>query len=213
LDFEFSEDQELLRASVRRFLDEQAPITYVRGLLDDERGTTDNVWSGLAALGAPGLLVPESHGGAGGGMVDMAVVLEELGRAVHPGPFASGAVGAASLVHLAGSDDDRAELLPALASGETIGTVAFDNPSMRATNAPGEWTLTGEKAHVPDGVAADTIVATATTADGDLGVFFIQRDAPGVTVTSTPTVDGTRKFSTVTLADTPARRLGAGDST
>ena len=75
MDFEFSEDQELLRATVRRFLTERAPIAYVREMLDDERGTTDDVWSGLIALGATGLLVPEGHGGAGIGMVDMAVVL------------------------------------------------------------------------------------------------------------------------------------------
>jgi alkylation response protein AidB-like acyl-CoA dehydrogenase len=110
VDFEFSEDQELLRASVRRFLSEQAPIAYLRALLDDERGTTDDVWAGLADLGAIGLLIPEAHGGADGGMVDMAVVLEELGRAVHPRPFAASAVGAVSLVSLAGSDDDRSTI-------------------------------------------------------------------------------------------------------
>ena len=213
MDFEFSEDQELLRASVRRFLAEQAPIAYVRALLDDERGTTDDVWSGLAELGATGLLVPEAHGGAGGGMVDMAVVLEELGRAVHPGPFASSAVGAVSLVHLAGTDDDRAALLPGLASGETTGTVALDEPGAGATSANGQWRITGHLAHVPDGVAADIIVVSATTADGELGAFVVERDAPGLTVTPTPTVDGTRKFATATLSDAPARRLGAGDGT
>ena len=76
MDFEFSEDQELLRATVRRFLTERAPIGYVRAMLDDERGTTDDMWSGLSALGVTGLLMPEAHGGAGMGMVDMAVVLE-----------------------------------------------------------------------------------------------------------------------------------------
>jgi alkylation response protein AidB-like acyl-CoA dehydrogenase len=215
LDFEFSEDQELLRASVRRFLAEQAPIAYVRALLDDERGATEDVWDGLAELGATGLLVPEAHGGAGGGMVDMAVVLEELGRAVHPGPFASSAVGATSIVHLAGSDDDCATLLPGLASGEIIGTVALGEPAARATGGSGEWALTGELAHVPDGAGADIIVVSATTADGELGVFVVDRSGAGVTVTPTPTVDGTRKLATVSLADAPARRLGvgAGDST
>jgi alkylation response protein AidB-like acyl-CoA dehydrogenase len=212
LDFEFSEDQELLRATVRRFLAEQAPIAYVRALLDDQRGTTDDVWSGLAELGATGLLVPEVHGGAGGGMVDMAVVLEELGRGVHPGPFASSAVGAVSLVHLAGTDDDRAALLPGLASGETIGTVALGEPGARATSANGQWRITGELAHVPDGVAADIIVVSATIADRELGVFVVEQGGAGVTVAPTPTVDGTRKFATATLSDAPARRLGAGDS-
>ncbi len=214
MDFEFSEDQELLRATVRRFLTERAPIAYVRDMLDDERGTTTDVWSGLSALGVPGLLVPEVHGGAGMGMVDMAVVLEELGRAVHPGPFASTAVGAASLVALAGSEDDRAELLPGLASGATIGTVAPFAPSdLRAVVANGGWKLAGEKAHVPDAASADSIVVTATTTDGELGAFVVARDVPGLAITSTPTIDGTRKFAMITLTDAPARRLGPGDAT
>jgi alkylation response protein AidB-like acyl-CoA dehydrogenase len=213
LDFEFSEDQELLRATVRRFLTEQAPIAYVREMLDDERGTTDDVWSGLTALGATGLLVPEAHGGAGMGMVDMAVVLEELGRAVHPGPFASTAVGAVSLIALTGNEEDRTELLPALASGESTGTVALSSAGdTHAVVKDGEWRITGEKAHVADAVAADMLVATATTTEGELGAFVVARDAPGLEVTPTATVDGTRKFATVTLTEAPARRLGSGDA-
>jgi alkylation response protein AidB-like acyl-CoA dehydrogenase len=213
LDFEFSEDQELLRATVRRFLAERAPISYVRAMLDDERGTTNEVWAGLAELGATALLVPETHGGAGGGMVDMAVVLEELGRAVHPGPFASSAVGAASLVNLAGSDDDRAALLPGLASGITIGTVALSEATETgAVDADGGWRLTGAQAHVPDAVAADVVIVAATTAGGELGVFVVERGAAGLQITATPTVDGTRKFGAVTLTETPARRVGAGDA-
>jgi len=214
LDFEFSEDQELLRATVRRFLTERAPVAYVREMLDDERGTTADMWSGLSALGVTGLLVPEAHGGAGMGMVDMAVVLEELGRAVHPGPFASTAVGAASLVALVGSENDRAELLPALASGDAIGTVALSGAShTRAAEVDGEWRVTGHKTHVPDAVAADSIVVTAASPQGELGAFVVVRDAPGLAIAATPTVDGTRKFAEIRLTDTPARRLGTGDAT
>ncbi len=214
MDFEFSEDQELLRATVRRFLAERAPIAFVRSMLDDERGTTDEIWSGLAELGVTGLLVPENHGGAGMGMVDLAVVLEELGRAVNPGPFASSAVGAVSLVTLAGSADDHGELLPGLGAGTVTGTVALAEPERtRATHADGEWVITGRKVHVPDGVAADVIVVTAVTGDRELGVFAVARDAPGLGIEALPTVDGTRKFATVTLTDTPGHRLGSGDAT
>ena len=214
MDFEFTDDQELLRATARRFLTERASTAYVRDMLDDERGTTDDVWSGLSALGVTGLLVPEVHGGAGMGMVDVAVVLEELGRAVHPGPFASTAVGAASLIALAGSEEDRAELLPALASGDTIATVALSAPSdVRSVVADGGWTLAGEMAHVPDASAADSIVVTATTTDGELGAFLVAHDARGLAIEATPTVDGTRKFATITLTEAPARRLGTGDAT
>jgi alkylation response protein AidB-like acyl-CoA dehydrogenase len=213
LDFEFSEDQELLRATMRRFLAEQAPISCVRGLLDDERGTTDDVWSGLAALGVTGLLAPEACGGSGMGMVDMAVVLEEVGRAVHPGPFASSAVGAVSLVGLAGSDDDRAALLPRLASGETIGTVALtDGGDVRAFEVGSEWRLTGAQSNVRDAIAADVVIMTAPVAAGELGAFVVERDAAGLQIAATPTVDGTSKFATMTLTETPARRLGIGDA-
>jgi alkylation response protein AidB-like acyl-CoA dehydrogenase len=222
MNFEFSDEQEELRASVRRFLEERAPLTYVREMYDDPRGTTDAVWSGLAELGVIGLLVPEVHGGAGRGMVDVAVVAEELGRAVHPGPCASSAIGAASLVTLAGSDADREELLPGLASGETVGTTALLEPGRRAewrdptttavANGDG-WRLHGEKVHVADGAAAGLLIVTATDGDGALAAFVVESGAAGVSVDAAPTVDGSRKEATVGLAGAPARRLGAGDAT
>jgi alkylation response protein AidB-like acyl-CoA dehydrogenase len=221
MDFEFSADQELLRATVRRFLGERAPVSpYVRAQLDDPRGTTDDVWRGLADLGVTGLLVPDTYGGAGQGMVDQAVVLEELGRAVHPGPYQSSAIGAVSLVLSAGDERDFESLLPGLASGDTIGTVACYEPDSRSewrrpattARAVGDgWAMNGAKAHVPDAVAADVLLVTATTDDG-LGVFAVRRDAEGVVVEATPTVDGTRKQASVVLGDAPAWRLGGGST-
>jgi len=220
VDFEFSAEQEALRDSVRRFLTDRAPITYVREMYDDERGTTDAVSRGLADLGVTGLLVPEQHGGAGMGMVDAAVVLEELGRAVYPGPFASSAIGAVGFIVAIGTNDDHAALLPALASGERVGTVALHEPDRRsawrtpvtAAAVDGDgWRLGGRKAHVPDAMAADLLIATATTPDGVLGVFAVDRSDPGVTVTPTPTVDGTSKQGAVAFVDASARRLG-GDA-
>src|SRR3954447_14863226 len=127
MNFEFSEEQEHLRESARRFLREQAPMSYVRSMLDDPLGTTSDVWQGLARLGVTGLLVPERHGGAGMGMTDMGVVLEELGRAVHPGPFLTSAVGAMSAVVAAAPDDD---LIAGLADGSVIGTVVLADESI-----------------------------------------------------------------------------------
>ncbi len=216
MDFEFSPEQEELRASVRRFLVERAPISYVRSMLDDDRGTTDEVWSGLAALGATGLLAPEAHGGAGMGMVDLAVVLEELGRAVHPGPFASSAVGAVGLVTTIGDRPQCEGLLPSLATGASIGTVAVYEPGRRAerrapaTTATPEgetWRITGTKAHVPDLLAADVVLVTAAV-DDRLGVFVVRPGERGVTATATPTVDGTRKEGSLDLDEASASRLG-----
>ncbi|HUV10892.1 MAG TPA: acyl-CoA dehydrogenase family protein, partial [Acidimicrobiia bacterium] len=191
MDFEFSEEQEAVRASVRRFIEERAPVAWVRDRYDDPRGTTDEVWRGLADLGVLGLLVPEAHGGAGGGMVDAALVLETLGRAVHPGPYASSAIGAVGLVLDAGTADDHAELLPGLAAGSSVATVALLEPNRRAewrnptTTARADgaaWRLDGAKAHVPDLLAARFVLAIATDEAGALGVFAVEADADGATI-------------------------------
>jgi alkylation response protein AidB-like acyl-CoA dehydrogenase len=214
MDFEFSEEQEALRTTVRRFLAEQAPIQpYVRDLYGDARGTTDAVWKGLAELGATGLLVPTEHGGAGMGMVDMGVVLEELGRAVHPGPFLSTAVAAVSALTGTGGD---AELLASIADGSTVATVALVEDDGRdwrrvATTFAG-GALTGTKTFVPDAAAADVVLVTASHGSG-LGLFAVDAGASGLVVEQSASIDGTRSQATVRLTDTPARRMGEGDAT
>jgi alkylation response protein AidB-like acyl-CoA dehydrogenase len=214
LDFEFSEEQEALRTTVRRFLAEQAPIQpYVRDLLGDTRGTTEAVWKGLAQLGVTGLLVPEEHGGAGMGMVDMGVVLEELGRAVHPGPFISSAVAATSALIATGRG---AELLPSIADGSLIATVALledDGRDWRRVACRHDGAgLTGTKTFVPDAAAADVLLVSASDGNG-VGLFAVEAGAPGLGVEPVPSVDGTRSQATVTLQGTPARRLGDADAT
>jgi len=220
LDLEFSSEQEQLRESVRRFLMQRAPLEYVRAHYDDAAGA-DDVWSGLADLGVVGLLVPEAHGGAGMGMVDAAVVLEEMGRAVYPGPFAASAIGAVSLVALAGSDDDQATLLTGLADGSTIGTVAMFEPARRAewrapaTTAHGDgdsWRLDGAKVHVPAAQSASLLLVTATTDDNELGAFAVDSNTAEVEIESTPTIDGSRQEASVRMTGAPARRIGTGDA-
>ncbi|MFA5883826.1 MAG: acyl-CoA dehydrogenase family protein [Acidimicrobiia bacterium] len=219
MNFEFSDEQEQLRDSVRRFLEDRAPIGYVRELWDDPRGTTDPVWGGLAALGVTGLLVPEAQGGFGGGMVDAAVVCEELGRVVNPGPYVSSAVGAAGLVAGIGTTADHADLLPGLADGTTVATVALLEPGRRAewrspvtvADPSGDgWALTGTKVHVADLMAADVVLVTATVGV-ELGVFAVR--TVDAAPEATPTIDGTRREGMLTLVRTPARRVGTGDAT
>src|SRR5439155_4632885 len=138
--------------------------------------------------GLTGLLVPEEHGGGGMGMVDMGVVLEELGRAVHPGPFLSSAVAAVSVVLAAGSSDDHARWLPHLADGARVGALAlleperrydWRAPSTRAEATGDGWRLSGTKVHVPDGGAADALFVTAMADDG-VAVFAVERGGDGV---------------------------------
>ena len=184
MDFEFSPEQNAVRETIRRFLADKAPIAYVREMYDDERGTADAVWKGLAALGVTGLLVPEADGGAGMGMVDMGVVLLEMGRALHPGPFLSSAVGAASALTSAGARD----LLPAIADGSLVATVARGDGL----------------SFVPDAAAADLILV----AFGD-ELVAVERDACDVRPVAT--VDGSRKFGRVSFDRSAARSVGAVD--
>jgi alkylation response protein AidB-like acyl-CoA dehydrogenase len=220
LDFEFSVEQEQLRESVARYLDAHAPLAWVRERYAEPRGTTDEVWRGLADLGATGLLVPESCGGAGMGMVDAAVVLEELGRVVHPGPYSSSAIGAASIVVLGGDERDRAAFLPGIADGSTVATIALFESERRAqwraarttARIEGEsWRLDGTKVHVPDLVGAQLALVAATADDG-LGVFAVALDAPGIESTPEATVDGSRKRGILRLDGAPALRIGDGDA-
>jgi alkylation response protein AidB-like acyl-CoA dehydrogenase len=223
VDFEFSPEQEQLRDSVRRLLAERAPITpYVREhySTDGADAAGDPVWSALGELGVLGLLVPEEHGGAGMGMVDAAVVLEELGRAVSPLPYTSSAIAAASLVHAAGSPREHAFLLPGLADGSTIGTVALYEPARRyrwrtpdttASRDGDGWRIDGTKVHVPDALSASLVLVNAQAGD-ELGVFALEVPGDGVQVTAGESVDGTRKEATVTCDGTRGWRLGADAS-
>jgi alkylation response protein AidB-like acyl-CoA dehydrogenase len=122
VEFTFSDDQDALRDAVRSFLRNDAPGSYIRAMAEDPRGFTDELWQRIADLGWPGLLVPESQGGLGLGLVDMTVVMEEMGRLPFPGPFFSSAVFATLAARRLGAD----ELLAGLASGALRGTAVLD---------------------------------------------------------------------------------------
>src|SRR5262249_39501869 len=124
VDFAFSPDQELLRGAARAFLDERVSSAVVRALWADPRGSSDASWKEMARLGWLGLGLPEAFGGSGLGMVETAILLEELGRVAWPGPFLETALAARALV-LAGSDAQRRRWLTAVATGDARGTVAF----------------------------------------------------------------------------------------
>ena len=214
MDFTFNDEQEALRDAVRSFLRDRATSSYVRAMAEDPRGFTDELWGGLADLGWPGLLVPEAHGGLGLGLVDMTVVMEEMGRVPFPGPFFSSAVLATLAARRLGADD----LLSGLASGTLRGSVALEEPGhdgpverirTRARRKGATWVLTGRKPIVLDGHTADWVIVVARTEEG-LGSFLLQApDAEPV-----PTLDPTRKAGRLVLEETPAQRIGApGDHT
>jgi alkylation response protein AidB-like acyl-CoA dehydrogenase len=190
------------------------PPAYWRAQLEDERGFTDEVWAQVAELGWCGLLVPEEAGGLGLGLVDLVVVLEEMGRTPFPGPFFSSAVQATLAARALGLGDR----LSALSSGSARGSVALDEQGhgdvvdrirTRASRKSGRWLLHGEKVAVVDGHTADWVLVAARTQEG-LGSFVIE----GPRAEYVPSWDGTRKLARLVLDGTPAEPVGSdGDHT
>jgi alkylation response protein AidB-like acyl-CoA dehydrogenase len=214
MDFGFSEEQEMLRKSARDFLARESPMTYVRRMMEDERGFTDDQWRKMAELGWMGLILPEVWGGAGLDFVDMVVVLEEMGRVVLPGPFFSTVIlGGVALLE-GGSEQQKQDLLPRLAAGGLRVTLAQLEPSARwdadgiqleARREGGGWRLSGTKLFVPDAHTADLLVV-AGRAPGSRGaegvtLFLVDARAPGVTTTLLKTMDQTRKLCEVAFRD------------
>jgi acyl-CoA dehydrogenase len=209
MNLELTEEQVALRDTTRRFLAEKAPISgHVRPLLDDPTGTTEAVWRGLADLGTTGLLVPEDHGGAGMTMVEAGVVAEELGAALHPGPWLSTAVAAPRALTRLGATAPK--LLAGIAEGTTIATVGFLDRENSSVVSDGT-VLRGEIGAVPDAAAAGVLLILAEDAEGT-GLFAVQADAPGLSLTPERGIDQTRKQFRVALDSVPAQRLAAASS-
>jgi alkylation response protein AidB-like acyl-CoA dehydrogenase len=212
MDFGFSEEQEMLRSSARDFLAKEAPMTYVRKMMEDDRGYTDEVWRKMAGLGWMGLVLPEEFGGSGLDFVDMVVVLEEMGRAVLPGPFFSTVILAGIAIAEGGSAKQKAAYLPKIADGSLKATLAQLEPSARwdadgieltAKSEGGGYTLDGTKLFVPDANVADVFVVAgrgpgSKGAEG-VSLFVVDAKTAGVSVTMLKTMDQTRKLGEVTF--------------
>ncbi|MBW0011950.1 acyl-CoA dehydrogenase family protein [Mycobacterium sp.] len=209
MNLELTDEQAALRDTTRTFLAEKAPISgHVRPLLDDPTGTTDAVWRGLADLGTTGLRVPEDCGGAGMTMVEVGIVAEELGAALHPGPWLSTAVAATRALTRLGANDAAAKLLTGIADGTTIVTVSFLGNAPVTANRRGDGVaLRGEIAAVPDAAAADVLLALAEDSGG-IGLYAVKVDATTVSMTPERGIDQTRKHFRVTFDAAPADRLG-----
>ncbi len=217
MNFAFSDEQEELRRSVRRFLSEKSPETEVRRLMDTEDGYDPAVWSQMAdQLGLQSLIIPEEFGGSGFSYVELIVVLEEMGAALLCAPYFSTVALATNAVLTSGDEAAKKHLLPGLASGETIGTLAitedngrwdFGGIELQASQAGGEWKLNGHKSYVIDGHLADLVVVAARTAEG-VSLFGVKGDAPGLTRTSLTTMDQTRKQARLEFSGTPAWLIG-----
>ena len=201
MNLELTGEQIALRDTVRQFLAEKASVaSHVRPLLDDPTGSTDDVWRGLANLGATGVLVPSEHDGAGMTMVEAGVVAEELGAALNPGPWLSSAVAATRALIRTGADDG---LLAEIAGGTAIATVA---PLSGTRPVADGATLRGELTAVPDVAAANVLLVLAAEQTGT-GLYAVDPTSDGVAVTARSHVDPTRKLFDVELDGVTGRRL------
>jgi len=222
MDFTYDDEQQALREAVRGLVGRSyADFENRRRAVADEPGFDEKLWTRLAEMGVLGLPFDETYGGMGAGPVEVGIVAQEMGRVVAPEPFLTSVVLAGGVVALAGTEQQKASLLEAVASGETVLAFAHAEPGARwtptaatvtATGSGNGWTLTGVKEPVPHGARADRLVVSAALPDGGTGLFLVEGNAPGLTRTGYPTFDGGRA-ARVALDGTPGTPLGSGDAT
>jgi alkylation response protein AidB-like acyl-CoA dehydrogenase len=225
MNFGFSEEQELLRNTARKFFENECPSDTVRRLMETPEGINPELWKKLAEQGWLGLIYPEQYDGMALGLVDLVVLMEEMGRAVTPGPYFSTVLLGGLAVLEAGSDAQKKEWLPKIAAGDKRVALAWMEPSaqlgpagvtLTAVEKGGKYTLSGTKLFVHDAHTADALVVAARTrpgagADG-VSLFLLPRGTKGLEVTLLPTMDQTRKLCEVACADVTVgadARLGA----
>jgi alkylation response protein AidB-like acyl-CoA dehydrogenase len=193
VEFAFNTDQETIRQTARDFLAARYDSGEIRRLADDARGFTDEQWSELAGLGWPGIFVSEDDGGQGLGVLELAILQEQLGYALAPVPFFS-AVAAGLVLQAAAEDEQRRRFLAPVAAGELRATLAVEGD----ISADSEGTVSGTAIVVPDAASADLLVVAESGAgqDGDAGVdhYVVPAGGDGVSITATPGLDPTRKL-------------------
>lgn len=201
----YSLEQEAFRDSLRRYLAEKCDQSVARQHYQDAIPHTKEMWASLVEMGITALLIPESAGGLGMGMVDMGVVMEELGRRVNVAPVLSSAVGASRAAVIF----QQTDLLASLANGQTMATLAFEEeavsflnwrtPALKAVNGK----LSGKKIHVLDGLAADMMFVTASD-----GVYVVDSQSHGLRRELTPMIDTSRRMATVYFDQVSAKKIG-----
>jgi alkylation response protein AidB-like acyl-CoA dehydrogenase len=199
--FDLTDEQQAIRSTAREFLAARYKSERIRELAESEHGFEQSDWDEMAELGWPGLALPEEWGGQGLGIVDLAVLFEEMGYALAPSPLLSSTLVGLALT-FCGSDDQRERFLRSLAAGEVRGSPALWDAGSAAT--PGTFTmeakagdggivLDGEKVLVPDAASADFFIVA--TADGKR--HLVDSGAAGITVTAEPSIDLTRRLYSV----------------
>jgi len=211
MDFTLTEEQEMLRTSARDFLLEKCPKTLVAQMEKDERGYPLDLWREIAGLGWLGLAFPEQFEGSGMSFLDLAVLLEEAGRACLPGPFCSSVVLGGLTVLDAGNDDQKKAYLPPLARGESIMTLALTEPDarysassiqVRAEAAGNDFVINGTKLFVPDAHVANQIICAARTRESGnpedgISLFVVDGGSTGLSIAALKTVSGDKQSEVI----------------
>jgi alkylation response protein AidB-like acyl-CoA dehydrogenase len=224
--FSFSDEQDEFRSVIRRFLEDRSPPTEVRRLMETPEGCDPAVWRQLSEeLGLPAVHIPEEYGGQGFSFVELGIALEETGRALLCAPYFASTALAANAILCAATETRKKELLPGLASGETIATLAVNEPagrwdaaSISTTARPenGGFALDGVKTYVLDGCTADLIVVVARSPgsqdEDGLSFFTVPGDASGLERRALRTLDTTRKQAELRFSGVRAELLGELDA-
>ncbi|MDX1736515.1 MAG: acyl-CoA dehydrogenase family protein, partial [Halioglobus sp.] len=207
MNFGFTEEQELLRTQVRRFLNERSPLSRTRELAKGDEGICRETWQEMAGLGWLGLTVPESFGGSDLSWIDLTVVLEELGRSLHPSPYVSTTLAACALLRH-GSDAQKSEWLPTISDGTCVPTLAlFDAAnafgieaiSLQAERDNGDLVLRGCKRFVADAAAADIFLVAFRDTEAHLTLAIVPATQPGVSVVNCSNLDRTKPSGSLRL--------------
>jgi alkylation response protein AidB-like acyl-CoA dehydrogenase len=213
VDFGLSQDQVLLKETIRRWLESECPTARVRAIMESDTGHDARLWEGLAELGVPGLLVPAAHGGSGLELLDAALAAEELGWCCTPGPFLACALATCALI-ASGNGEAAARWLPAIARGRATVTLALGEEgdewdAARLATRAQAGALTGRKPLVPYAAVADAILVAAQDGDGP-GLWLIERGARGLAVTPLSATDMTRRVAAVELDGAAATKIATG---
>jgi len=218
MNFEFSEEQKLLREQGSRFLADNCPPAAVRSILESDAAYDLELWRKVGEMGWLAACIPEEFGGLGLSYLELCVIAEELGRVTAPIPFSSSVYLATEALLMAGSNEQKKTWLPKLAAGDAIGTFALaEGPgrptvkglATRASDNATDTVVTGKKIAVPDGDVADFAVVVAASSSGDgASWYLVELDQPGVARTVVETIDPTRSHAQIEFSDASAQLLG-----
>jgi alkylation response protein AidB-like acyl-CoA dehydrogenase len=204
VDFDFNDEQKMLQKGARDFFEKECPKSLVKKMAEDEKGNPPELWQKMAQLGWLGLIYPEQYGGSGGNIIDLIALEEEMGRACLPGAFFSTVLLGGLFVLNAGSEEQKKNLLPDIANGKVVLTLAMNevNPNYEAAAIEAEaksekddYVISGTKLFVPDAHIADYIICIARTKkstkpEDGITAFLVDRKSAGISITVLKTIAG-----------------------